>query len=290
MELPPPLAALLAHTFPGSALTRLAPTMGGFSNLTLAVYLDGRPCVLKAASAPARRNDLRHEAAMLRMLHGRRLGAPPLLAHAEADDWTLLVTARRPGLSGITLYTRPPAQLIPAYHAFGRTLARLHRSMLAPTAPAMLIATRVERLRAELTALPLADELRAPLIRALAHPAWCPTVPCLVHGDAGLHNIVWNTRRLSLLDWELAGWADPRLDLAWVAWTIAFRTLPDALWNALLAGYGPRSEAARSLDPASSAALALGQVATLLVRSHGRPDAWAEWQRRARWTITHYAC
>jgi aminoglycoside phosphotransferase (APT) family kinase protein len=294
MELPPPLTALLADTFPGATLTSLAPTVGGFSNLTLAVRLNGRACVLKAASAPARRADLRREAAMLRMLQGRHLGAPPLLAHAEADDWTLLVTARRPGRPGITLYIRPPAQLVPAYHALGRTLSRLHRSTLAPppgaAANGMLIAARAARLRAELATLPLADELRVPLARALDHPTWRPIAPCLVHGDAGLHNIVWATPRLSLLDWELAGWADPRLDLAWVAWTIRFRSLSNELWSALLTGYGPQRAPVCSLDPATNAALALGQVATLLARAHGRPDAWAEWQRRAQWTITHYAC
>lgn len=294
MELPPPLAALLSNTFPGATLTNVAPTVGGFSNLTLAVRLNGRPCVLKATSAPARRADLRREAAMLRMLQGHRLGAPSLLAHAEAGDWTLLVTARRPGLPGITLYARPLAQIVPAYHAFGRTLARLHRSVLAPppgaAASGMLIAARAVRLRAELTTLPLADELRVPLAHALVHPSWHPIAPCLVHGDAGLHNIVWARPRLSLLDWELAGWADPRLDLAWVAWTIRFRGLPNELWSAFLAGYGLQREPGCSLDPATNAALALGQVATLLARAHGRPDAWSEWQRRAHWTITHYAC
>lgn len=294
MELPPPLTALLANTFPGATLTNLAPTVGGFSNLTLAARLNGQPCVLKAASASARRADLRREAAILRLLQGRRLGAPSLLAQAEASDWTLLVTARRPGRPGITLYVRPPAQLVPAYHALGRTLARLHRSVLAPppgpAASDMLIAARIARLSAALATLPLADELRIPLARALAHPSWQPTTPFLVHGDAGLHNIVWAAPRLSLLDWELAGWADPRLDLAWVAWTIRFRGLPNQLWSALLAGYGPQRAPVGSLDPATNAALVLGQVATLLARAHGRPDAWAEWQRRAQWTITHYAC
>jgi aminoglycoside phosphotransferase len=293
MKLPSSLAALLADTFPGATLTSLTPTVGGFSNLTLAARLNGQACVFKAAMAPARRADLRREAAMLRMLHGRRFGAPPLLAHAEASDWTLLVTARRPGLPGITLYARPLAQLVPAYHALGRTLSRLHRSTLAPppdaAANGMLIATRAAHLRTELATLPLANELYAPLMRALEHPAWRPPAPCLVHGDAGLHNIVWATPRLSLLDWELAGWADPRLDLAWVAWTIRFRSLPNELWSALLAGYGPQRAPVCSLDPATNAALALGQVATLLARAYGQPAAWAEWQRRAQWTITHYA-
>ena len=91
-------------------------------------------------------------------------------------------------------------------------------------------------------------------------------------------------RGLTLLDWELGGWGDPRLDLAWVAWTLRFRALPAPCWEALLAGYGRERAQALGLDSAALQALALGQVAGLLARAAGRP-AWDEWVRRARWTV-----
>ncbi|NTU83387.1 MAG: phosphotransferase, partial [Chloroflexales bacterium] len=131
----------------------------------------------------------------------------------------------------------------------------------------------------------LPDDLRAPLAAALAHPAWRPARPRPVHGDAGLHNILWGPAGLALLDWELAGWGDPRLDLAWVAWTIRFRGLPVALWDALLAGYGRERATALGLDEEVLRALALGQVAALLARAAGRAKAWEEWLRRTRWTL-----
>lgn len=108
--------------------------------------------------------------------------------------------------------------------------------------------------------------------------------PRRVHGDAGLHNLLWGSRGLTLLDWELGGWGDPRLDLAWVAWTLRFRALPAPCWEALLAGYGREQAQALGLDGAALKALALGQVAGLLARAAGRP-AWDEWLRRARWTV-----
>lgn len=290
--LPLPVAALLARALPGAAISDLVPTVGGFSNLTLAARIGGRRCVLKATDDPARRADLQREARILSLLRDRRLGTPALLAQAEDADWFLLIIARRPGRPGITLYSDTPAQLALPYRALGRALARLHRAALAPppdaAAAGLLLAERATRLAATLIRLPLADDLRTSLDRALAHPIWRPAAPRLVHGDAGLHNIVWGSRGLSLLDWELAGWADPRLDLAWVAWTLRFRGLPPTLWAALLEGYGANSAPARGLDHALSTTLALGQVAALLARSFGRPAAWVEWQRRARWTIASY--
>lgn len=287
--LPTPVTALLTTLFPDTPITDPAPTVGGFSNLSLAVRVGGKPCVVKAAELPTKRADLRREAAVLTLLRGRRLGAPELLAHGEGGGWSVLVTRHRRGLPGISLYSARPDLLALACTALGRALRRLHAcSIPPPPGPdevGLILAGRAAALATALGDLPLPDELRGPCAAALAHPAWQPTAPRLIHGDAGLHNILWAPHRLTLLDWEWAGWGDPRLDLAWVAWTLRFRGMPAALWDALLAGYGQVHAAALGLDRPAIAALALGQVTAILARSVGRPTAWDEWVRRARWTV-----
>lgn len=287
-SLPPPVADLLASAFPGLPVAALAPAEGGFSNLSLLARVGPTPCVVKAAELPAKRADLRREARVLALLRGRRLGAPAALAFVEGGGWSALVTARRAGAPGLRLYAGPPEGLAAPLAALGRALARLHR--LGPPPPpdaaaaGLLLAPRAAALAAELAGLALPADLRGPLLEALAHPAWGAGPLRLAHGDAGLHNTLWGGRGLTLLDWELAGWGDPRLDLAWAAWTLRFRGAPPACWEALLAGYGRAGAEALGLEAEAMGALALGQVAALLARSAGRP-AWDEWLRRARWSI-----
>ncbi|KPV52951.1 hypothetical protein SE17_12475 [Kouleothrix aurantiaca] len=83
----------------------------------------------------------------------------------------------------------------------------------------------------------------------------------------------------------MAAWGTPLLDLAWVWWTLRWRDLPAARWHGFLEAYrvagGVRLAAARE----EVRALALGQIAGLLVRSRGQPAAFAEWQRRAVWSL-----
>lgn len=287
VTLPAPVIDLLAAALPGAPVTALTPTVGGFSNLSVAARIGGVPCVVKAASAPAKIADLRREAHVLALLQGRRLGAPAPVAFAEGGGFAVLVTRRRPGRPGITLYGGAPETIAPACAALGSALARLHAAPIDPPpgAAELLVGARAAELAATLAGLPLPADLRAPLAEALAHPAWRPAHPRLVHGDAGLHNVLWGRRGLTLLDWELAGWGDPRLDLAWAAWTLRFREVPPAAWGALLGGYGRARAAALDLDAETLRALALGQVAALLARAAGTPAAWDEWLRRARMTL-----
>lgn len=287
LTLPEPVIGLLAVALPGVPVVAIAPTVGGYSNLSVFARVGGTPCVVKAASAPARVVDLRREARVLALLRGRRLAAPVALAFAEGDGHAVLVTRRRPGRPGITLYGGPIEVLAPACAALGRVLARLHAAPIAAPAGAaeLGIRRRATTLVAELETLPLPAELRGPLAEALAHPAWRPAQPRLVHGDAGLHNVLWGSRALTLVDWELAGWGDPRLDLAWAGWTLRFRKTPPALWDALLDGYGRERAEVLDLDESALRALALGQVAGLLARAAHSHSAWEEWLRRARATL-----
>ncbi|PDV96627.1 phosphotransferase family protein [Candidatus Chloroploca asiatica] len=287
--LPTAIAKRLEEHFAGQAITSIRPTFGGVSNMSLALRIGTTPCVLKAAEQPGKRHDLRHEATILGLLAGKRLGAPTTLALLDDDAWSILVMRRRPGLPGLRFVGRPAADLIPIYQALGHTLARLHQQTPAdsqiPPTEGLAIHVQIGNLAPRLAELPLPDTLTRNLIAAIAHPVWQPTAPRLIHGDAGLHNLLWGARGLSLLDWEWAGWGDPRLDLAWVDWTIRFRQLPPVLWAIFLEQYIMTRREAPDLEPGTHHALMMGQIAALLVRAAGQAAAWEEWVRRAAWTL-----
>jgi aminoglycoside phosphotransferase (APT) family kinase protein len=276
--LPQPALDLLTSAV--GAPGELAPAFGGFSHHSALATIGGRRCVVKAAEAAPKRADLRHEARVLALLRGSGLPAPALIALAEDAVWTVEVLGFVPGANGLHMLASAPAELERVYGALGRALAAVHNIPLAPPAQELLLAERASRLHAALADLPLDAELRVALAAGLEHPAWRSPDVRLVHGDAGIHNLLWDGRITALLDWEWAGWGDPLIDLAWVWWTMRWRDVPSRLWPVFLAGY-----AAPAAKPTTLRALALGQIAGILVRVHGQAGAWDEWLRRARWTL-----
>jgi aminoglycoside phosphotransferase (APT) family kinase protein len=138
----------------------------------------------------------------------------------------------------------------------------------------------------QLPTLGLEPELLDVFAAGLAHPAWQPASTRLVHGDAGLHNVLWDGRISALLDWEWSGWGNPLLDIAWVYWTMRWRAVAPALWNVFLSSYQAAFAEAAPADSASLRALVFGQIAGILARAHEQPAARAEWLRRASWTLT----
>jgi aminoglycoside phosphotransferase (APT) family kinase protein len=275
--LPPKVAALVAGAFGGAPIAEIAPTTGGFSHLSRFATIGGRLCVIKAADQLAQRADIRREALVLPLLRARGLPTPQLLALAEDDDWTVAVTAALPGAPGLSLLD---GLALPAvYAALGRLLARLHAGP-PPAELGLALAPQLARARAALPALVADGALRLALADALEHPAW-QGPPRLIHGDLGLHNLLWDGNELALLDWEWAAAGPPLLDVAWLRWTIAWRHLPVSLWDAFLAGYGQPQAAA----PASLRAMMLGQIGLILLRVAALPAARAEWLRRAGWTL-----
>jgi aminoglycoside phosphotransferase (APT) family kinase protein len=285
--LPQPVTALLARAFPGAAVADVAPTFGGFSNLTLAATLGGRPVVIKAAEAPLKRADLRWEAGMLGLLAGAGLPIPELLALEEDAAWSVEVLAAIVGENGLRFYSGDLAELAPVYAALGRLLASVHRLPPAAPAPHFRLWEHTRPVLEQLPALGLEPALHTTLADALTHPAWQPQALRLVHGDAGLHNLLWRNGVAALLDWEWAGWGNPLLDLGWIYWTTRLRNAPADAWPAFLEGYAAYPEL-RALDatPAALRALVLGQIACILLRAQDRPEARQEWLRRARWTET----
>jgi len=280
--IPAHILNMLRSAFPNQPIGDVAATSGGFSNLTAIATIGGERCAIKAATAPLKRADVCREAQVLRLLHERDLPIPALLSLVEDDTWTVAITRFVAGEHGLAVLARAPEQLDAIYLALGRLLARVHR---VPPAAAPPLAERLDHALATLPALELDCDLTAVLRAALEQPIWQSQPAGLTHGDAGLHNLLWDGRIAALLDWEWSGWGAPLLDLAWLAWTIQWRDLPPTLWQRVLAGYGDGPALANGAAPEDLRALVLGQITSILVRAQGQPGAWQEWQRRLRWTI-----
>jgi aminoglycoside phosphotransferase (APT) family kinase protein len=282
--LDPPVLDLLAAAFPGAPIGDLAPTTGGFSHHSAYATIGGARCVVKAARVAHRRAALRREAHILQLLCGSGLPAPTLLALVEDDGWTVEAQGFVAGAQGLQMLAEAPENLEHVFAALGRLLAAVHSA--PPVAPdPQLLCDRASVALVEMPNLALDADVRDELAASLAHPAWRPAAPRLIHGDAGLHNLLWDGRITALLDWEWAGWGEPLLDLAWVYWTMRWRDLPGRLWRTFLGAYG-RGPAVLAGDmPGALRALAIGQVAGILARSQGEPAAWTEWLRRLRWTL-----
>ena len=283
--LPTEVIRLLQGAFPDQPIGDLAATTGGFSNLTVIATIGEQRCVIKAAATALKRADVRREATLLRLLHASALPIPRLLALVEDDQWTIAVTNWLAGEHGLAVLERAPEQLESLYHALGALLANIHRTPVAAPTLAPQLADRARHALKFLPTLQLENEFSTVLREALEHPIWRAPPHALAHGDAGLHNLLWDSRITALLDWEWAGWGSPLLDLAWLYWTIQWRRLPPTLWQSLLAGYAAGPALAHRATSDELRALALGQIASILVRVQGQPSAWEEWQRRLRWTF-----
>jgi aminoglycoside phosphotransferase (APT) family kinase protein len=281
--LPQPVVELLQSCFPEPLPAQLTPTVGGFSHLAARLNLGGRAYVVKAADAPRKRADLRHEATLLRLLQGTGLPVPMLVALAEDEAWTVEVQEQIDGEPGVVCYNERAPELPRIAQALGVLLARIHSLPLAPPDEAALLqAARVAQIQQLLPQLDLAGDLQVLLQAVLAHSIW-QQGSCLVHGDAGIHNILWDGQRVALLDWEWSAWGTPLADLAWVAWTLRWRQVEPVVWQAFVAGYGPLPPAFD--DAELRRTLVLGQMAAILPRVQHMPPIRAEWLRRIAWTL-----
>lgn len=281
---PDAVVELLRARFPGEAVGHFERTFGGYSNLTLGAQIGGRAVVIKAADGALKRADLRHEAEALELLRGRKLFAPLLLALVEDEVWTVEVMDRLAGTNGLSFFKNDPGALEQIYTELGRLLADVHRAEIPHPGAGFEMEQRYRRLLAGLPALGLEAVLLAALAESLEHQAWRPARLRLVHGDAGVHNLLWQNGITALLDWEWAGLGNPLLDLGWIFWTIRLHDAPDQLWQAFLRSYGPWMFPDAPASQEALRALVLGQVALIMSRAHGQ-SSWQEWLRRAHWTL-----
>jgi aminoglycoside phosphotransferase (APT) family kinase protein len=284
--LPPPIHKLAQQAL--GPIAHLEPTSGGFSNQSWYATIGDRQCVIKAATLPAKREDVRREALLLPLLALHRLPTPRLLAFVEDDDWSVAITERLPGQHGLALLADTRADLTPLYQRLGGVLAMIHQLTLPARRELQPLEERCRLAQAVLVAAAVPPALKEVLDAGLLVVAES-NQRVLVHGDVGLHNLLWDGQRLFLLDWEWAAPGTPLLDLAWLRWTIQWRGLPQAVWQAFVEGYYAAGGSIAGLTATVAKPLMLAQIGLILARVADQPAAVAEWVRRGMWTLEHGA-
>ena len=287
---PGPLADRLEPML-GCRLRTAEAAQGGHSNLVFICALeDGRRVIVKAATAAWKRADVERESAILEVLADESLPVPRLIATHHDEEWAIMVTEfidGRQGLSVLTELTRNPT--LPG--AIGTSTARILRGIHA-TSPRPLVGTsfnrghQVSALLEPLQASGAPTDVVDALLPALEHPLHQRGVS-FVHGDPGLHNLLWSAQSGALgvaavVDWEMAGWGNPLSDVAWVWWTFWFRGLPPATAEAFAREYGLWVFGAMGWSTDSVDAAVRAQMAALLVRTEPGSAVRAVWIERVR--------
>lgn len=111
----------------------------------------------------------------------------------------------------------------------------------------------------------------------------------LTHGDFGIHNVLYtDIGEVTVLDWEWAEWADPRMDVAWCCWFTAFHYPPvsGTLNAAFLATYLAHNPINITSDELKAYALYRILVILNLIRTSSS-EVKTEWVKRLAWTLQH---
>lgn len=287
---PADLLDLLRSVAPDGRVGRLRPTIGGFSNLTFEAELADGTVVVKAARNDDKRIDVAHEARMLRALEDVSLPVPRLRATVSDDQWTVNITDRLEGDPGTSMLQTHAADLPGAAALLARVLQAVHAAAPAPVSDrfadlTLRLRSVADRLEVAVAADASLAAVAPSLLEAIAHPAVARGA-ALVHGDIGFHNTLWSTTddgRLALrglIDWEWSGWGNPLLDLSWLWWTLRFRRLSPAVWDAFVSAYGDWAIRAVGWDDTTVLDLVRAQMAAILVRTEPGAPARGEWISR----------
>lgn len=272
------------------ALGPTLPTVGGFSNLSFRVVIANRLSVVKAATVPLKRADLRREAKVLSVLHDYDIYSLPtarVVAHGDHGDWTVTVFDEVPGENGLTFLSRRSLGYVrQRCVVLARLLQAVQKASPQLRDHDLDIATRVGGLAAFVTDRIAPGPESEQMLNALASSAVGRGMS-LVHGDFGMHNVMWDVdvRRVrvgGLLDWEFAGWGSPLTDVAWLWWTLQFRGIAHEFWPLFVDAYGRVALQAIGFEPNAVLALVRIQMIQLLSRTDAESSARAEWLRRWR--------
>lgn len=281
---PERVLALLTNAFPGEEIGTFEETFGGYSNLTVKLMVGKRPLIAKIAQTSLKQADVRREAALLELLRGSMLPTPALVRVLEDVDVTVELLDYIDGTNGLHYFgAQSPGTVSAIFAAVGQVLAKVHQHTSPDDRTGLELAPRYAQTLGMLPMLDLDPSLLVALTTSLEDAAWHPPELRLVHGDPGLHNVLWNGELTALLDWEWAGWGNPLLDVAWIYWITRLRNLPPEPWAAFCAAYGPWPSVGIDPTPQALHCLVLGHIAFILVRARQLPT-WDEWLRRAAWT------
>lgn len=96
---------------------------------------------------------------------------------------------------------------------------------------------------------------------------WAPST--FSRGDANLLNWLWDGKRLSVVDFEFAGYSDPAFDAADLVEHISARPIPDTVWDGIVEQLGVTN---RRRYRAARRTCALRWLAVLWKHREKRPD------------------
>jgi aminoglycoside phosphotransferase (APT) family kinase protein len=198
---------------PATVITRMAAGLSGAG--VYRVDSAGQSFVLKVAA------DTEHDADWGRVLPIQRLaaeaGLAPRIVHVD-EDRRAVVTAFVADRSFSALL-RDPRTRQAALTLLGQTVRRIHALAVPAGAPSRDPRAFLARLAGGLPAnAPLPGFARDAVERALAEePPPSDRAPVLGHNDLNPSNLIYDGEALLVLDWALAGLADPLYDLAVLA-------------------------------------------------------------------------
>lgn len=220
---------VLGRRWPGRVVVDLHPLPGGRSGHTWAATLDGPPhrVVLRAGTPgrpPVGRHDVGRQARVLRALAGAPgVAVPAVLVEEEGDPVVVVVEhlegdSCEPVMDGVGRLM--PDVIERRAVAAAAMLAALHAAPVEPLAdePPMSVADELDRWTAVLRACePEVVRGGEDLVAGLAAAVPAEMAPVITHGDYRLGNILAaGTVLTGIIDWEIWGLTDPRIDLAWM--------------------------------------------------------------------------
>jgi aminoglycoside phosphotransferase (APT) family kinase protein len=230
----PALAARVRRTLGAPGSGPLTVLEGGRSGLTYVIADGTTRRVVKAVPPGSRavgRNDVLRQSYVLSALTGHHVPVPRVIARdAEEPAWFAMEFAEGAALEPVLdpsgeLSTEAARRRMLTAAA---VLGRLHAIPLADLAVRLRAAggelpaaadpaDELARWTRTMHAVP--EELRpgsAELLAALAANVPPPVAPVLVHGDFRLGNLMFaGETPTALVDWEIWGVGDPRVDLGW---------------------------------------------------------------------------
>ncbi|WP_030616151.1 phosphotransferase family protein [Streptomyces fulvoviolaceus] len=223
----------LAERHPGEPLGDLRTLPGGHSGLTYSIAAGRTSYVVKAVppgQRPVGRNDVLRQARVLRALAGSPVPVPDVVAVDEAEPaWFAMEFVDGEAIEPVLDEHRLDPRLCRTRMlALAGVLRDLHGATGTETSDPLGPAGELDRWSRTMRAVPV--ELRPgaeDVLSTLASHIPDSIPPTLTHGDFRLANVLCQGERpAAVVDWEIWGYGDPRIDLAWYLLFADHRNFP----------------------------------------------------------------
>ncbi|MEV8547615.1 phosphotransferase family protein [Streptomyces sp. NPDC051572] len=224
--------ARLAERHPGVPVGELRTLPGGHSGLTYHVTAGPLSYVVKAVppgQRPVGRNDVLRQARVLRALAASPVPVPGVIAVDETEPaWFAMEFIDGEAIEPVLdEHHLDPGLCRTRMVALAPVLRELHRTEAGGGEP-LHPAGELERWSRTMRAVP--EEVRTggdELLAALATAIPGGIEPVLTHGDFRLGNVLCQGERpAAVVDWEIWGYGDPRIDLGWFLLFADHRNFP----------------------------------------------------------------